>query len=76
MVFARCPYCDSWDWDYVLCSEPILRESWSNGDGFNEYSRAVCNECEKEFVAKDSYEIVESGSNECMTIEEFKKESE
>lgn len=75
MVFARCPYCDSWDWDYMIYPEPV-RESWGNGEGFYEYSHAVCCECEKEFIVKDSYEIVESESSECMTIEEFKKKSE
>lgn len=79
MVFARCPYCYSTGWDYVTYSEPIRRDTGKGG--LIEYGRAVCHECENEFMVKDSYEftdsyfykIIDAKSNECMTMVEFEK---
>lgn len=68
-----CPYCESENWHYNgSMTEP--RETWGDGEGYYEYKHAICSDCGKGFIMRDSYELVEWQTS--MTIEEYKERDE
>lgn len=68
----ECPYCESENFNYLIAA-PIIRP-WGDGEGYDEFTRYMCSDCGREFLIKDSYELVEEGC--CITREEFEMEYE
>lgn len=65
----ECPYCKSKGWDFQVLRDTVTEPCGNDDEKYHEYTFALCPDCKKEFVVRDTYVATELGR--IMTMEEY-----